>query len=102
MLRNWCQKFLEFNLWIKELPHMLKDIVIQLALRTWWQKYLMFAYLSKRYFELMENQLHFHKVVFALFQEKSNLQFASSNCKCNTWPFLVRANHYESNVNTIT
>jgi hypothetical protein len=65
-------------------------------------KKLMFAYLSKRYFELMENQLHFHKVVFALFQEKSNLQFASSNCKCNTWPFLVRPNHYESNVNTST
>ncbi len=75
---------------------MLKDIVIELALKTWWQKNLMVAYLSRRYFELIENQLHFHKVVFALFQEKSNFQFVILDL------FLVRPNHYESNVNTVT
>jgi hypothetical protein len=48
---------------------MLKDIVIQLALKTWWQKHLMFAYLSKRYFELMDINSIFIKLSLLSFKK---------------------------------
>jgi len=42
------------------------------------------------------------KVVSTFLKEISNLQFAYSNYKRNTQSFLMRPNHYESNVNIST
>lgn len=42
------------------------------------------------------------KVVSTFLKEISHLQFAYSNYKCNTQSFLMRPNHYESNVNIST